>query len=126
MAGDLLRFKASRDEGFDSLFIELTSPPGGGPPLHTDPSEELFYALEGDFEFVSPGPEGVTATAAGRGNMCVPRGTPHAYRNVRTQPGRLLVFFPGTSGCKVSSKSWETPFPIRLPGPPPGGRRSTG
>jgi quercetin dioxygenase-like cupin family protein len=95
VGGDLLRFKASRNEGFRSLFIELISPPGGGPPPHTDPSEELFYVLEGDFEFVSPGPEGLTARPLQVGDsVCVPQGTPHAYRNVGTQPGRLLVFFP--------------------------------
>ena len=95
VGGDLLLFKASSNEGFGSLFLELTCPPGGGPPPHTDPSEELFYVLEGEFEFLSPGPEGLTARPLRVGDSVgVPRGAPHAYRNVGTQPGRLLVFFP--------------------------------
>ncbi len=95
VGGDLLLFKASRDEGFASLFIELISPPGGGPPPHTDPSDELFYVLEGEFELVSPEADGLTARRLQVGeSVCVPRGAPHAFRNVGTQPGRLLVFFP--------------------------------
>ena len=95
VGGDLLLFKASRNEGFASLFIELISPPGGGPPPHTDPSDELFYVLEGDFEFVSPGPGGLASRRLQVGeSVCVPRGAPHGFRNVGTQPGRLLVFFP--------------------------------
>lgn len=47
VGGELFLLKASRDERFDSLFIGLTSPPGAGPPPHTDPSDELFYVLEG-------------------------------------------------------------------------------
>lgn len=95
VGGDLFLFKASRGEGFDSLFIELISPPGGGPPPHTDPSEELFYVLDGEFEFVSPGPEGLTTRRLQVGDsVCVQRGAPHAYRNVGDRAGRLLVFFP--------------------------------
>ena len=143
--GDLFHFKASRDEGFDSLFIELTSPPGGGPPPHTDPSEELFYVLEGEFEFVSPGPEGLTARRLQVGDsVCVPRGAPHAYRNVGDRAGRLLVFFPQNEqmqgffqelGEPVSDPStWTSSGPppldraleaakrwgVTLAGPPPG------
>jgi quercetin dioxygenase-like cupin family protein len=95
VGGELFLLKASRDDGFDSLFIELTSPPGAGPPPHTDPSDELFYVLDGEFEFISPGPERLTTRRLQVGDsVCVPRGTPHAYRNVGDRAGRLLVFFP--------------------------------
>jgi quercetin dioxygenase-like cupin family protein len=124
VGGDLFLFKASRDEGFGSLFIELTSPPGGGPPPHTDPSEELFYVLEGEFEFVSPGPEGLTARRLQVGDsVCVPRGVPHAYRNVGTQPGRLLVFFPQNERMQGFFEELGDPVPDpstwTSSGPPP-------
>jgi quercetin dioxygenase-like cupin family protein len=124
VGGDLFLFKASRDEGFDSLFIELTCLPGGGPPPHTDPSEELFYVLEGEFEFASPGPEGLTSRRLQVGDsVCVPRGAPHAYRNVGTQPGRLLVFFSQNERMQGFFEELGDPVPVpstwTSSGPPP-------
>ena len=124
VGGELLMVKASRDEGFGSLFIELTSPPGAGPPPHTDPSEELFYVLEGEFEFVSLGPEGLTSRPLQVGDsVCVPRGAPHSYRNVGTQPGRLLVFFPQNERMQGFFEELGDPVPDPLTwtssGPPP-------
>ena len=124
VGGDLVLFKASRGEGFASLFLELTCPPGGGPPPHTDPSEELFYVLEGEFEFASPGPEGLTARRLEVGDsVCVLRGAPHAYRNVGTQPGRLLVFFPQNERMQGFFEDLGDPVPDpstwTSSGPPP-------
>lgn len=127
VGGDLLLFKASSDEGFDSLFVELTAPPGGGPPPHTDPSDELFYVLEGEFEFVSPGPEGaITRRLQVGDSVCVPRGAPHAYQNVGQGAGRLLVFFPQNE--RMQGFFEELGEPVSEPstwtssGPPPLGR----
>lgn len=126
VGGDLLLFKASRDEGFDSLFIELTSPPGGGPPPHTDPSEELFYVLEGEFEFVSPGPEGLTTRRLQVGDsVCVPRGAPHTYRTLATVQAACSSSSHRTSAYRGSSRSSANPSPIRRAGPPPARRRSS-
>jgi quercetin dioxygenase-like cupin family protein len=124
VGGDLVLFKASREEGFGSLFLELTCPPGGGPPPHTDPSEELFYVLEGAFEFASPGREGLTARRLQVGDsVCVPRGAPHAYRNIGTQPGRLLVFFPQNERMQGFFEELGDPVPDpstwTSSGPPP-------
>ena len=124
VGGDLVLFKASRDEGFGSLFLELTCPPGGGPPPHTDPSEELFYVLEGEFDFVSPGPDGPTARRLQVGDsVCVPRGAPHGYRNVGPQPGRLLVFFPQNEHMQGFFEELGNPVPDpstwTSSGPPP-------
>jgi quercetin dioxygenase-like cupin family protein len=124
VGGDLVLIKASRDQGFGSLFVELTCPPGGGPPPHTDPSEELFYVLEGEFEFVSPGPEGLAARPLQVGDsVCVPRGAPHAFRNVGRQPGRLLVFFPQNERMQGFFEELGNPVPEpstwTSSGPPP-------
>src|SRR5438445_1520976 len=94
VGGDLITFKGERDDGLGSLFLDLVSPPGGGPPPHTDPSEELFYVLEGDFEFTLADAAGLTTTRAGRGDsVVVPKRAAHTYRNVGSANGRLLVFF---------------------------------
>jgi quercetin dioxygenase-like cupin family protein len=94
VGGDLLSFKVSRGDGASSLFMELVCPPGGGPPPHTDPSEEVFYVLEGEFEFICPtGAEPVTHRASAGDSVVVPRRAPHTYRNVGASNGRLLVFF---------------------------------
>ena len=94
VGGDLIRFKGSREDGIGSLFLELTAPPGSGPPPHTDPSEELFYVLEGEFEFVCPTGDGtVTHRTTSGDSVVIPKRTPHTYRNVGASTGRLLVFF---------------------------------
>ena len=124
VGGDLVLFKARRGEGYGSLFLELTVPPGGGPPPHTDPSEELFYVLEGEFEFVSAGAKGLAARPLQVGeSVCVPQGAPHAYRNVGTQPGRLLVFFPENERMQGFFEELGDPVPDPTTwtssGPPP-------
>ena len=94
VGGDLISFKGSREDGLGSLFLELVCPPGGGPPPHTDPSEELFYVLEGEFEFICPtDADTVTHRAAAGDSVVVPKRAAHAYRNVGASNGRLLVFF---------------------------------
>jgi quercetin dioxygenase-like cupin family protein len=94
-SGGLLVYKASSELGFDSLFFEMTVPPGAGPPPHTDPSEELFYVLEGEFELVSETPDGLSGEPLAIGEaVCIPRGAQHTFRNVGDTPGRMLVFFP--------------------------------
>ena len=93
VGGDLFTFKGRDGDGIGSLFIELVCPPGGGPPAHTDPSEELFYVLEGDFEFLVPGAEGTSYRASAGDSFIVPKRAPHTYRNVGGGNGRMIVFF---------------------------------
>jgi quercetin dioxygenase-like cupin family protein len=94
VGGDLITFRGDREDGLGSLFLELVSPPGGGPPPHTDPSEELFYVLEGEFEFAMDGPEGLSGVRAQPGDsVVVPKRAVHTYRNVGSGNGRMLVFF---------------------------------
>src|SRR5438132_4061095 len=94
VGGDLITIKGGSEHGLGALLLDETSPPGGGPPPHTDPSEELFYVLEGDFEFTLADAAGLTTTRAGRGDsVVVPKRAAHTYRNVGSANGRLLVFF---------------------------------
>jgi quercetin dioxygenase-like cupin family protein len=69
--------------------LEQTIPAGHGPPLHVHRHEtEIFYILEGTFEFTVGGQK-VSAPA---GTLAVgPRDIPHTFRNVGTSEGRLLL-----------------------------------
>lgn len=74
--------------------IEGAIPPNAGPPLHVHSKEnETYYVLEGQFEFVC-GNDHVTG---GPGTFVfAPRGLAHRYKNIGTEPGRVLFgFTPG-------------------------------
>ncbi len=73
------------------LVIEIATPPGGGPPLHTHPAQEIFLVLEGEFEFptVHNGRKETTRASAGS-VVHIPGGIPHTYHNVGSGRGRLL------------------------------------
>lgn len=87
--------KASGQETGGSVgFLEATSEPGFGPPRHIHHTcEEIFYVLDGEFEFL-------VGERRFRGSpgafVLVPRGTVHAPRVVGPSPGRVLIaFVPG-------------------------------
>ena len=68
--------------------VVSTTPPGGGPPKHVHVNEdELFYVLEGTFEF-SCGDQ--TETAEKGAVVVLPRGIPHTFRNIGESPGMLM------------------------------------
>ena len=80
-------------EGASTVLV-TDVPPGGGPPPHTHTHEdEIFTALEGQFELLIegqwiPSPVGVP--------MFGPRGGCHTFRNSGSTPGRLqIVAAPG-------------------------------
>lgn len=88
-----VKLAAAQSNG-EMTVIEDVIPPGGGPPLHIHEKEsESYYVLDGEFEFVC-GDDYVTG---GPGTFVfAPRGLPHRYNNIGTQPGRLLFgFTPG-------------------------------
>lgn len=62
--------------------------PGQGTPPHLQGDDEAFYVLEGAYEFMVAGKviEGRPGTF-----VFVPRGTPHAFRNVGTTPARMVI-----------------------------------
>jgi mannose-6-phosphate isomerase-like protein (cupin superfamily) len=74
--------------------LEATSQPGFGAPAHVHHEcEELFYVLEGRFEFLL----GERLVEAGPGSfVLVPRGTVHAPRVISAEPGKMpIMFAPG-------------------------------
>src|SRR5215210_7050132 len=90
--GGPLTFKARGEQTGGSLTaLENVIPPGEGPPVHTHANEdESWYVIEGELRF-KLGDELSLATAGSF--VFVPRGIPHAFRNVGNEPARLLVMF---------------------------------
>jgi quercetin dioxygenase-like cupin family protein len=90
---ELVTFKVTgaETEGRD-LVIEISTPRGGGPPLHTHPAEESWYVIEGEFEFptIRDGKR-VTNRASAGSVVYVPSNAPHTYHNVGAHRGRLLA-----------------------------------
>jgi len=79
----------SEQTGGAYALLEQQVPAGHGPPLHVHRHEtEMFYILEGSFEFrvgdeTIPAPAGTTVVG--------PRDIPHTFRNVGPGAGRLLL-----------------------------------
>jgi mannose-6-phosphate isomerase-like protein (cupin superfamily) len=88
-------FKASGQATNGALtFTEASEPPGGGPPPHIhEATDEAFYVMSGQLEFLS----GEETFLAGDGAFVfIPRGTRHRFRNVGLHAARLLfLFIPG-------------------------------
>jgi quercetin dioxygenase-like cupin family protein len=79
----------SEQTGGAYAILEQRFPAGHGPPLHVHRREtEIFYVLEGQFEF-RVGDQKILAPA---GTLLVgPRDIPHAFRNVGPGEGKLLL-----------------------------------
>jgi quercetin dioxygenase-like cupin family protein len=88
-------FKVLSDQtGGAYAILEQMIPAGHGPPLHVHRWEtEVFYILEGQFEF-TVGDQKIPAPA---GSLLVgPRNIPHTFRNVGDSVGKLLLtIIPG-------------------------------
>ena len=87
--GDLVTLLVSGNQT-NGAFTEfsVTSPPGGGTPLHTHHSEdEAFYVLEGVYE-VQCGDQTVRAEAGSF--VFAPREIPHKLTNVSAGPSKVL------------------------------------
>jgi len=67
--------------------IDMHVPPGGGPPPHRHSFEETFIVLEGEMEATFRGQK--TVVKAGE-TANVPSNAPHQFKNVSSQPVRML------------------------------------
>ena len=92
MVGDIYLFLATGAETNGAYFLmDGIVPPGGGPPLHVHSREdEAFYVAAGEFE-IEYGER--TQRLGPTGFVHCRRGVAHRFRNVGTQPGRLLQMF---------------------------------
>lgn len=73
--------------GAYSVIVSNTPPDGGAPPHVHEVEDELFYVLEGTFEFTC----GDEVFLAEKGAVVVlPKRIPHAFKNVSEQTGRMM------------------------------------
>lgn len=77
-----------RDTGGVVSVVESLDLPGGGPPPHIHHNEdETFQILEGEYEWTVGGESFVATRGA---TVFAPRGIPHTYRYLGSEPGRLM------------------------------------
>lgn len=93
---DLMHIRvAPEDTGHTYAFVEDIVPPLAGPPPHTHPDEEVFYIVEGEFEFILNDLANPMPAKAGS-VIHVPSMALHTYRNVGNKPGKLVaILTPG-------------------------------
>ncbi|MFL5951759.1 MAG: cupin domain-containing protein [Gaiellaceae bacterium] len=91
-AGDYVTFKVASEETQGAYFcFEVSTTPGFGPPLHTHAYRELFYVLEGTYEFTLEGDDGLETIHAGPGtSVSVPPNVAHTFKNATDAQARLL------------------------------------
>jgi mannose-6-phosphate isomerase-like protein (cupin superfamily) len=87
---DVTELVATRAQTGGALgLFRQTIAPQSGPPTHIHQSEdEFFYVVSGEFKVKL---DDRIMSAPARSVMFVPRGTAHAFQNVGTEPGVLLV-----------------------------------
>jgi quercetin dioxygenase-like cupin family protein len=90
--GDYVTYKARSEETDGAYFcFEASTKPGFGPPLHTHAYRELFYVLEGTYEFtIQRGEELETITCAAGTSIAIPPNVAHTFKNAGERPARLL------------------------------------
>ena len=83
---------SSRDTNGAYAVVESVAAPGCCVPMHLHQNEEEhFVVLAGTYKFAVA--DKIFDSAAGT-SVTVPKGAPHAWRNLSSSPGRLLVIFP--------------------------------
>ncbi|HEX6459198.1 MAG TPA: cupin domain-containing protein [Thermoleophilaceae bacterium] len=86
--GDYVTYRVrSADTGGAYFCFEVSTTPGFGPPLHKHEYRELFYVLEGEYEFTL---DGQTISGGPGTAIAVPPNVPHTFRNATDGPARLL------------------------------------
>lgn len=117
---DYVTYKASSAETAGAYFcFEVSTTPGFGPPLHTHDYRELFYVLEGSYEFTLERDgqiETVTGTAGT--SIAIPPNVPHTFKNVMDTPARLLFVHQPAA---LESFFEEFGVPVNRAGEPPDG-----
>lgn len=90
--GDRVTYRVRSAETDGSYFcFEVSTTPGFGPPLHTHAYRELFYVLEGEYEFTVEREGQLETVSGGVGTViAVPPQVPHTFKNGTSAPARLL------------------------------------
>lgn len=115
--GGLVKFYALGEDtgGAFTLFEEALAPQDRAlPHLHHE-EDQAFYVLEGEHEFVC---DGRTFAAKAGSFFNVPRGTVHSYKNVGTEPGRILILSTPAGGTEKIFFELGESATEGLPSPP--------
>jgi quercetin dioxygenase-like cupin family protein len=90
--GDRVTCKArSAETDGGSFCFEVSTTSDFGSPLHTHAYRELFYVLEGEYEFTVERDGELETIAGGPGTaIAVPPNVPHTFQNGTGAPARLL------------------------------------
>ena len=92
---DVVTIKASgQDTSGNLLVLEVTVPPGGGPPaLHRHAYSETLRLLEGEFEFntVDRNNASNTVEVVAGDTVSIPSMAWHNFENVGATPGKFLA-----------------------------------
>jgi quercetin dioxygenase-like cupin family protein len=116
--GDYITYKVRSAEAEGAYFcFEASTTPGFGPPLHAHAYRELFYVLEGEYEFtVKRGDALETITGATGTSVAIAPNVPHTFKNATGRPGRLL-FVHQPAALRSSSRSSVSPSRARARSP---------
>lgn len=91
--GDVVTYKAtSAETGGDFFCFEMSTVPGFGPPMHKHDYRELFYVLEGSYEFTIMREEGRAETVLGAmgTSIAMPPNVAHTFKNASGAPARMF------------------------------------
>ena len=119
---DLMEILVTREQsGGRYDVIRTTVQPGGGPPPHRHAREdELFYVIDGEFEFIR---NDEIFTAGPGTSVFLPRGSVHTFKNVGDTAGRLFVVATPSGFAEFVADGGSRP-PIALSSPSPRPARS--
>jgi quercetin dioxygenase-like cupin family protein len=95
--------------------IDMHIPPGGGPPLHRHDFEESFILLDGEIEATFRNQK---STAKAGVTLHIPANAPHQFRNISSQPVRLLCIC-SPAGQEEFFAEVGVPVASRTTAPPP-------
>ncbi|GLY74630.1 cupin domain-containing protein [Actinoallomurus iriomotensis] len=108
--GDILTTKLTAEQSSGALgLIEATVPPGGGPVPHVHPNtDETFYMISGELEFL----QGERVLTAGTGELVFcPRGITHRFTNTGIQPARMIFIYTPGGAEGLFIEAGDTPQP---------------
>jgi quercetin dioxygenase-like cupin family protein len=95
--------------------MEMTIPPGMGPPPHTHPGAEAVYVLEGTLRYHV----GDETTEGGPGSLFyVPQGTLESFEPSGDSPVRVLVIYAPGGIDKFFTEVGEPATAREVPPPP--------
>jgi mannose-6-phosphate isomerase-like protein (cupin superfamily) len=108
--GDLYEIKLSIEQTGGNLGLVVASvPPGGGPPPHVhQQSDEAFFVLDGELDFLDGDR---TFSAATGDTVFLPRNTVHRFHNPGIRPAKMLFIYTPGGVEKLFVEAGEEPTP---------------